>query len=40
MEKLNKQIEKENKLKNLTSLQLNAAEDSTAKSMAAEKVCS
>lgn len=35
VEKLNKQIEKENQLKNLTSLNLS---DSTAKSMAAEKL--
>ena len=38
MEELNKQIEKENQLKNLTSLNLSAATDSVAKSMASEKV--
>lgn len=35
---LNRKIEKENQLKNLTSLNLGVAEDNTAKAMATEKV--
>ncbi len=38
MEELNKQIKKENQLKNLTSLNLDAATDPIAKSMASERV--
>ena len=38
MEGLKRKIEKENQLKNLTSLNLTATEGSMAKSMAAEKV--
>lgn len=38
MDELNKYIEKENQLKNLTSLNLSAATDSVAKSMALERV--
>lgn len=38
MEALKRKIEKENQLKNLTSLNLTAAEGSMAKSMATEKV--
>lgn len=39
VEKLNAQIEKENQLKNLTSLNLSAAVGSSNKSLATEKVC-
>ena len=38
MDELNRFIEKENQLKNLTSLNLSAASDSVAKSMATERV--
>ena len=39
VEELNRKIEKENQLKNLTSLNLSAALESTTKSMASDKVC-
>ena len=38
MDELNKFIEKENQLKNLTSLNLSAATDTVAKSMATQRV--
>ena len=38
VEELNRRVEKENQLKNLTSLNLSAALESTTKSMASEKV--